>query len=262
MKKDITQNVYYVKQLFDVVKGRHQNAGKSRYISARHCDAFTYTLTGTSRYQFEDGTEFTVRAGEIMFITRDARYTVEILEAPYEFIFCDFWFDGEEARKCSVCSPGNREYAEHLFTKLLRTYGNPSGIAVTECMSILYEIYRLILTTANREYLARSSRDKIEEIKEAIDANYKNTSLSISSLARDAGMSEVHLRKLFKARYDICPSQYMISVRLGRAKELMKYPFLTLEECALQSGFSSLSYFCRVFKKVMGITPLQYRAHC
>jgi AraC-like DNA-binding protein len=39
----------------------------------------------------------------------------------------------------------------------------------------------------------------------------------------------------------------------------MEYPFLSLEECAIDSGFSSVQYFCRVFKKVMSITPAQYR---
>lgn len=46
---------------------------------------------------------------------------------------------------------------------------------------------------------------------------------------------------------------------LAWARELMTYSFLTLEDCALQSGFSSLQYFCRVFKKGYGITPAKYR---
>lgn len=39
----------------------------------------------------------------------------------------------------------------------------------------------------------------------------------------------------------------------------MKYPFLSLEECALQSGFSSLQYFCRVFKKEFNISLGRFR---
>ena len=78
-------------------------------------------------------------------------------------------------------------------------------------------------------------------------------------LAEKIGISEVYLRKLFKAQYGITPSNYLISVRLENAKKLMRYPFITLEECALQSGFSSLQYFCRLFKKETGISPGKYR---
>lgn len=40
---------------------------------------------------------------------------------------------------------------------------------------------------------------------------------------------------------------------------MINYPFLTLEECALQSGFSTVQYFTRCFKKATGPTPAAYR---
>ena len=113
--------------------------------------------------------------------------------------------------------------------------------------------------TANNVYIEKFSENKIAEAKNHIDTNYKDTSLSVYSLAEKTAMSEVYFRKLFKSQYHLSPVQYITSIRLKKAKELMKYPFLTLEECALQSGFSSLQYFCRVFKKSTGTTPAQYR---
>ena len=85
-------------------------------------------------------------------------------------------------------------------------------------------------------------------------------SLSVSALAKIADMSEVYFRKLFKAEVGVSPLKYIISVRLKKAKQLMKnYPFLTLEECARQSGFSSLHYFSRVFLSEFGTNPSKYR---
>jgi AraC-like DNA-binding protein len=95
--------------------------------------------------------------------------------------------------------------------------------------------------------------------KNFIDEGFSNLDLTVTMLAEKMGISEVYLRKLFKAQYGISPSKYMISVRLKNAQKLMKYPFLTLDECALQSGFSSLQYFCRLFKKTTGISPGKYR---
>ena len=96
-------------------------------------------------------------------------------------------------------------------------------------------------------------------IKDFIDSDYKNPALCVNGLAQMAGISEVYLRKIFKMQYGISPSQYITNVRINKAKEFMKYPLLSLEECALQSGFSSLQYFSRVFKKTMGTTPFKYR---
>lgn len=115
------------------------------------------------------------------------------------------------------------------------------------------------MKTVNKIYISKSSRNKIAESKDYIDANFNDTSLSVDFLAEKAVMSNVYFRSLFKAQYHLSPSQYIISVRLKNAKSLMKYSFLTLEECALQSGFSSLQYFCRVFKKYTGMTPSEYR---
>ena len=75
----------------------------------------------------------------------------------------------------------------------------------------------------------------------------------------DAGMSEVYFRKLFKQLYHLTPGQYLTAVRVKRTRELPAYPYLTLEECAKQCGFSTVQYFCRVFKEHTGQTPAKYK---
>jgi two-component system response regulator YesN len=92
-----------------------------------------------------------------------------------------------------------------------------------------------------------------------IKSNFKDLSLSVETLAEIQGISEVYFRRLFKKQYGISPSQYIITTRIEHAKSLIKHSFLSLEECAVQSGFSSVQYFCRVFKKVTGMTPTEYR---
>ena len=83
--------------------------------------------------------------------------------------------------------------------------------------------------------------------------------LNVTRLAAKSEMSEVYLRKLFHMRYGCSPKQYIALSRLQYAKELMTIPTLTLEEIALQSGFSSLSYFCRTFKEQYGESPGEIR---
>ena len=78
-------------------------------------------------------------------------------------------------------------------------------------------------------------------------------------IAKKLGITEVYFRKLFQAAYNVSPSQYMIYARIERAKNLMETSGFSMEDCALQSGFSSVQYFNRAFKKVTGFTPATYR---
>ena len=126
-------------------------------------------------------------------------------------------------------------------------------------MSILYGIYSILQQDAQKIYLGKNKENKASEAMRYIDESFNLPEFSISLLADQIGVSEVYIRKLFKAQYGTSPSKYLMSVRLDHAKNLIKYPFITLEECAMQSGFSSLQYFCRLFKKETGISPGQYR---
>jgi AraC-like DNA-binding protein len=223
-------------------------------VKCRHSDALVYILSGSCTYEFAYGDTFTVNKGEILYLAHQADYTMYIHTDEYTFIFCDFEFNETSPRKSGVYTPHNPDYSENLFIKLFK---NKDSFA--DALSVLYSIYGIVMKTENKVYISKSSQNKISESKDYIDANFKDTSLSVELLAEKAGMSNVYFRKLFKTQYHLSPSQYIISMRLKNAKSLMKYSFLSLEECALQSGFSTLQYFYRVFKKCTGMTPSEYR---
>ena len=134
-----------------------------------------------------------------------------------------------------------------------------SKISFYKCISLIYDIYSLILMSKNNNYAEQTADKKIVSAKEYIDANFADTTLSVTALAEQAGTSDVYFRKLFKKIYRMSPSQYIISARIKTAKKLLHYSFLTLEECSIQSGFSSIQYFCRVFKRETGMTPSEYK---
>ena len=111
----------------------------------------------------------------------------------------------------------------------------------------------------NNNHTEQTPDNKIVSAKEYIDANFADITLSITTLAEQAEISEAYFRKLFKKTYHMSPSQYIRIARIKAAKKLLHYNFLTLEECSIKSGFSSVQYFCRVFKKETGMTPSEYK---
>lgn len=255
---DISHSNLYIGKIINVIKSQNTNHHKLLTVDSRHSDAFVYIIYGSCTYQFDDGLEFTVKAGDVLYLAHRSVYTMYIHTNDYKFIFCDFDFTEAAVRKSAVYSVQNAQNIENIFNKLLNRYNSPTKNSHSECMAILYNIYGIIQNTAERTYIAKNAKAKIIEAQDFIDSNFKDRALSVSMLAERAGVSEVYFRKLFKSQFNISPSQYITSVRLENAKKLMKYPFLSIEECALQSGFSSLQYFCRVFKKETGISPGKY----
>ena len=53
--------------------------------------------------------------------------------------------------------------------------------------------------------------------------------------------------------------RYILKMRIGTAKNMLENTDLSIGRISEQCGFSSQSYFCRVFKEEWGITPLQYQ---
>ena len=259
-KINIAKTELNFKRIINVLTTVIKESRNTIKVNGRHSDAFVFVTKGSCTYTFEGNCNtVTANKGDILYLARNAVYKMQLNTPVYSSVYCDFEFDNNAERKSNVYTPQNASHTEDLFYKLKHCHETPAKYSFAECMSLLYTIYSVIIKSANPEYLEKNAKNKMEQVKNYIDANYKNNEISIREIAENAKISEVYLRKLFKARYGMSPSQYIISVRLEKSKQLMKYPFISLEECAVQSGFSSLQYFCRVFKKETGITPYKYR---
>nr|WP_295924166.1 AraC family transcriptional regulator [uncultured Dyadobacter sp.] len=80
----------------------------------------------------------------------------------------------------------------------------------------------------------------------------------ISVLAREAGMSEPKLRKLFKQTFGKGVFEYYQSLRMVEAARLLREDRLSVSEVGYRLGFTNLSHFSRVFEQYMGIKPKKY----
>lgn len=94
-----------------------------------------------------------------------------------------------------------------------------------------------------------------------MEKNIADPQLSNTVLAKQVGISEVYFRKLFSTLYGCTPKQYVLDIRMQKAKQLLGDALLTVTAVAEACGFSSVYHFCRVFKERVGITPTQYAKH-
>jgi len=83
--------------------------------------------------------------------------------------------------------------------------------------------------------------------------------VSVEQLTKIAGMSESSLLRAFKQATSRAPTQYLLDLRLRRARHLLRYTSLNITEIAFQTGFDDSNYFARQFRKGVGTSPREYR---
>jgi AraC family transcriptional regulator len=82
--------------------------------------------------------------------------------------------------------------------------------------------------------------------------------LTLSGIARVAGMSRFHFARLFRVSTGHSPMAYLLRKRIERAKSLLDRGDLAICEIAAMLGFSDQSHFSRTFRKLEGTTPKQF----
>lgn len=83
---------------------------------------------------------------------------------------------------------------------------------------------------------------------------------SSAALAKLLGVSEVHMRRLFKKHIGLSPQKYIAHYRINQSKSLLIDSDLTIQEIAFRLGFSDSNYFSKVFKQQIGRSPSEYRS--
>jgi AraC-like DNA-binding protein/ligand-binding sensor protein len=99
----------------------------------------------------------------------------------------------------------------------------------------------------------------IRRAKEFIQ-EHQAEDISLGQVARAVNTSTFYFCKMFKKVTGINFTDYLSRVRIEKSKNLLLNPNLRVSEIAFEVGFQSLTHFNRVFKKVLGQTPTDYRA--
>lgn len=119
-------------------------------------------------------------------------------------------------------------------------------------------IVNLCRTLMQKDSVGGESGKRLQKILDFLDHNLDRP-ISRRELMERSNMASSTLNRYFKQETGLSPIEYHIQKRIGKACDLIHDTDLTMDAIAEQTGFLDANYFSRQFKKIMKMSPTQYR---
>ncbi len=226
---------------------------KSVRVPAAHSHTLTFRTSG-SKIILPDGQvkPLVSSPGTITYIPRGTAYD-ENSEVGGTMYSVHFELVEECEAKPFVFLPKAPIGYENLFSDICENFriGNSRSY---KCLSFFYALVDAVRResgASERHAVPKRIRDAIDEINRC----YNDPMLSVSYLARKAGVSEVYFRREFGKCTGLSPIKYIKKVRLENARALLSTAVYSVGEVATRCGFDSISYFSEEYKRAYGVSP-------
>ncbi len=215
-------------------------------------------LNGINKYVFSDGSEMTVKEGELFYLPKFSSYRL-IQVKKGECIAVNFELaEGDATYPHFFLTSKYKIKYTTILKELLSAWSAHTQVSENICMLKLYELVCAIQADASKQYVNSKKRNIAIYGAEYIINNISRAELTVDEISKKLNLSPEYFRKIFASVYGTSPKKYMLELRIQRAKELMLSNDMTVSKISMLCGYENESYFCREFKRITGHTPTEY----
>lgn len=132
--------------------------------------------------------------------------------------------------------------------------GNRELLLSIQFSELLFQVSQAFRDQVNEESALPASLSKMLLY---IQENYTHT-ITLDDLERHTGFSKQYCMRLFKSHMNMTINEYILDLRMRHAAYLLRDTYMNVNQAADYLGFSSVSYFSRVFKRYYGVSPSEY----
>lgn len=145
-----------------------------------------------------------------------------------------------------------------ILQKLQKEY-NSANVSFAMIRSLLIQL--IVELCRSYEIRKRQKPEAFNLLRDdkSIFATAINEKMLISQMAAKSGISEQHFRRLFHKVYNTSPLNYIHLRKVTNAKKMILENKYSITEIAMRCGFCNSSHMSRVFKKIEGISPREYK---
>ena len=270
----------------------HLSTDYPTYVGVTHKHEFievVYILSGSAIHTVEDR-EYTVNRGDVVLINSLVPHKFEEIKSQEQFVTYDLMFtpdflDYSTINMSDFKSLNNSflfyslfpeekailpdlhvinnsffSYGE-IFTRIYNEYKNCEKgfiqIIRAYCIELIIKIFR-DLEKEGVSPLSPENKKTVELALNYINDNY-SLKLSIGDIASQVFLSPDYFRKLFKKVTGTSVTNYLQKIRLDKACNLLLTTTMPIKDISIETGYTDIQTFYKVFKKATGKTPQNYR---
>ena len=253
--KNITDNIY-IRSIRSVTKVNLAQGTRSAMRTARDGNAISIKKCGSTVYR-QNGKKTVSDSTHAVFLPKGATYLYDIIEAG-ECVLFELELEGPSpfSEITSIPLPSGNdiwlsaEKAEKHWTYKKSGYRN-------KCLSCIYDI--LSRVQDSKSYTNSGKYRIIKPSLTYLESNLSDPDMDTSVLASISGISVPYFRKLFYELYGMPVAKYIETIRIGKACDLLKTDVGSVGYIAEISGYRNIYHFSKTFKKVVGVSPAEYR---
>ena len=215
-----------------------------------------------------DGRQYSLKLGDCVFTDCRKTYSHSTSDCLWSLSWCHFYAPFmpaiyekyKERGGLPVFHPEKPDAFQKIFVQLYELAASSDYIRdmrINESLSALLTL--LMQESWNPDHVAVSKkRMELAAVKAYMDEHYTQK-LTLDDLEAQFFINKYYLLKIFKETYGMTISSYLISKRITRAKQLLRFTQMTIDEVGCAVGMDGAGYFSRMFKKAEGISPKEYR---
>lgn len=255
---------FYIQEIGSLVAAKAHKSIRSNLNSY----LFFFVRSGSGSLNYR-GRSYELIAGDMVFLDCRQMYAHETDEKNlWELSWIHF--DGEAmpaiyekyvSRGGSpVFHPSETEKYRRLHNELFALASSDDYIRDMRINAKLSELLVYLMEESwNPEIMDEGlKKHKLLPIKEYLEDHYAKH-IVLDELAEHFGISKFYLTRVFKEQYGQSINNYLLQIRITKAKNMLRFTEEKVETIGRVCGLGEPNYFSRTFKKVEGVSPLEYR---
>lgn len=189
----------------------------------------------------------------------------------YESIVCQKYVEPvtQDFSLSAVCMDGScnwhKEFADEV-KEIIRLYEEQTGFFELDIIIALQKMWKILLkndsagTSAGPEYTSHDKKEyeRIKQVMAFLEQNY-GEKLSLKDIAAHINLCESESSRLFKKYMNVSLFTFLQEYRIERSLEYLAQQELSITEVAANVGFADSNYYSKVFSKIKGCNPREYR---
>lgn len=257
-------NLIHLQEIGEL-QARQQHTSQRENLASFLCFV---VLSGSGELEYE-GVRHPLRAGDCVFLDCRRPYLHRTSRELWRLKWVHFYGPNLSAIHKKYCERGGRPaFRPREITPYLdlldQLYEIAASDAYTRDMRICEKLTSLLTLLMEESWNpgvkphTAAKKQNLQNIKEYLDAHYAER-ITLDGLAERFYINKYYLARVFKEQFGTSVNSYLLQLRITHAKRLLRFTDWSVERIGQECGMNDANYFSRIFKKIEGVTPGEYR---